>query len=149
VIRDFTAWTWKAQLYFRTGRREVKPLFPDSVISMAPASHDNAIALGGDMFRNRLPNGVTVTYSTPKTAQTSTDLVQFPAGVFDHFMWILVDAAGNRVGSYGSNRVPLPSGFTGQSLDYKTPNPPDVVAIRIILTRFGDGTELTYDVPVA
>lgn len=148
TIRDYVAWTWSTQVYLRVGRRVAKPLFPDAVEPMPPASHNGAIALGGDMFENRLPNGVSIRYSTPKTAQTSTDLVQFPAGVFSHFMWILVDAAGNRVGSYGSNRVPLPSGFTGQSLDYKTPNPPDVVAIRVILTRASDGSELAYDVSV-
>jgi hypothetical protein len=149
VIRDYTAWTWSTQLYQRVGRRVVKPLFPEVVESMPNPTHNNAIALGNNLFENRLPNNAFIRYTSPKTTQNSTDLVQFPASVFSHFTWILIDAAGNRVGSYGSNRSPLPSGFTGQSIDYKTPNPPDVVGIRVILTRAADQVDVTYDVPVS
>jgi hypothetical protein len=149
AIRDFTAWTWKTQLYFRTGRREVKPMFPDIVEPMPPASHNNAIALGGDMFTNRLPNGVTVTYSTPKTAQDSDDLITFPASNFSHFQFFFVDQAGVKIGNFGSNKTVLGSAFTGQTVTTKAPYPSGTVAIRFVLTRSGDGSELTYDVPVA
>lgn len=145
VIKDYVAWTWKTQLYFRTGTREVKPMFPDTWEPMPDPNHNNAIALGNGVFESRLRGGATIQYTTPKTTRT-TDRVTFPAGVYSDFLYILIDANGDRVGTFGSNKNPIPAAFTGQSFDFSPPAPVGVVAIRVILTR--NGVDEFYDYPV-
>jgi hypothetical protein len=148
VIQDYSSWTLKTQVYLRVGRRVIQPMFPDTVEPLPPATHNTAVETSPGNFENRMPGGTAIRYSSPKTATSPDDLVTFVAGRFSHFQWILVDAAGARVGSYGSNKAVLQASFTGQTVSYTLPNPAGVVAIRVILTRAADGVEETYDVPV-
>lgn len=147
IVKDLDLWVFSLRVWERVDNDSAKLTFEQENMALGPATHANATEIAPEQFKTRIRGGGEITYKTTRTA-SDTDSLKFPSGAYSHYQYYFLDENKNKIGNFGSNKILLPTMFTGQSATFGPPYPTGTKFIRHILSPSNGAADVIYDYPV-